>query len=422
MKRICLTLLLLAFLTLISVFVSSCGKSETPKAVETAEETTILETRDESEAEPESLTGVEDTRKEASSVDPSSFYFYKEFGLPSDFRQAAVDYMRAQSQMTWTAGETFRVKQDFELWSTDMTYKKGTVYSGIPYSNRSCTADEFFMTVDENNVYHQKDCNLDDVMGNGCASSVMLSYEQFSKIGGYSSVFDPASKDYKAIPVGDYSFEKGQESKEIIKQNGLKTMYASYALAQKGDVMYRGPSAAAHVRMIVESHVEYKSDGSINGRKSWISVIEQTNQIEQDPVTQAFSSWRVDKRYSFEDLFADGYVVSTLPEYETGVSDIPYIALKNEIKAEDLSDQALLGIIESSRVIHFVFADLYSTDGKLVKRFIIDHRYTGMKIELRKYSYDFFKDLEPGGYTLVLTAGIASGKAELAKVDFTYNK
>ena len=67
-------------------------------------------------------------------------------------------------------------------------------------------------------------------------------------------------------------------------------------------------------------------------------------------------------------------------------------------------------------------AELLDKNGNSVKHVVIHDMATVRSLPLRNHITPLFNNLETGEYTFVLTAGIAIGNAELARVDFTYNK
>lgn len=437
MKTTKLISLFLALIMALSIFVS-CGEKQTeessaiPETEEAPKETKksvveTIKTPDTSAETADPNAFVEPT------VDLSKFYSYKVFDLPEDFRQAAVDYMRYQAGIVWTPGQDIKTSEKFEHenWGIDLTYKAGVEYQGLPYANTYVTVDEFeqfYLDADRKLVCDSQ--SWQKLPGLECGSSIVMALQQFSYVYGYTDAFNPGTKDkFRAIKVGDYTAEPGQSSAEICKANKAKGMFEAYSHLDKGDVLFHGGASGSgnHVRMISENHVERKSDGSIDSRKSYVLCLEQTNAFDKDR-KGVNSTWRVDKKYGYEDLFTQSYVPVTLREYNEGRKEKIYLGLSSEILAEDLAQKAVVGQVETNSVLRYVYLDILTRDGRLVSRKVAhgvkDYSDSAIgvstgKIDLRKYGFNLFDGVAAGDYTFVLSAGIAAGSAELARVDFT---
>lgn len=423
MKRFFKLLLVFCFVLTVAAFVAACGdETATPESGKTSDETSSApeqtvkaETGEKTETDKE--TAAETTP--SLDVDPASFYKFVSFELPTDYRQAAEDYMRQESQVEWLCTKTFHISANFEVWGIDMTYPEGKSFRGLPYGHTYMPIDEFEFYLDSNRGYYCPTDSWYDVAGVECASSIVMSLDRFCPIAGGTSAFNPADDAFYGKIVGNYVFEKGDSSNQICEKNSPDVMFDAFSKAQKGDVIYHGP-LSQHVRLVVDNHVQTR-DGKIVGRKSYLTVIEQTNQIDTNK-DGTLTTWRVDKTYDYETLLSAGFVPSTLSEYETNTSPVPYIALDKEITVDDLSQGVVAGRVSSGNTVRFVYLDLYGKDGKLVNRSIVNSRYEGTKVDLRKYGFALFANVPSGDYTFVLTAGIAAGTAELSRVEFTYSK
>lgn len=434
-----LKILLMFVLVLgIAAAVIACGGSDTSetKAPETAKETKgVIKTIEETDA-PETEAPAPSFAPLQAAEDSSKFYKFVEFPLPEDFREAAVQGMRDMANVEWKVAKTFKTTEDFkdEGWGITLEYGGGLTWHGLPYANTYSMKEEFEnFYLDANRSYTQDTEEWIKTPGVQCASSIIAALQKFSSITGTSTSLSPVDKDFQEKIVGEYTYEIDMPTPDVTAQNKPAVMNAAYALCEKGDVIYtRNAKKATHVRMVVDNNVATKSDGSIVGNRSYLTTIEQTNSIDKTRKDGVNTTWWVDHQYTYETLFSTGYIPVTIWEYTEGNKVAPYLAMTSEVKAEDLAGGSFNFSIETNSCMRYVYADILTRDGKLVKRacrnnVIDEDGDTQMgsslqKVDMRKYSYSLFTDLPAGDYTFVVTAGIAAGSAEMARVDFTYSK
>ena len=435
--------LLLFLVFALCVVLAACGGNDTPVDTSTADTTAAPETEEQPKVSslPEGIVAED-------------FYFFKQFELASDFRQAAVDHMRKQATIVWTPTKTFGYNHQFGDWHFELTYQGGLTYTGLPYAAWHTTIEEFQKTVkNSRNKYdaeavkatreNTKDNVTEyfDVMGVQCNSSIAHCFQQFSpKYAVQSRSFMPGTVWFIAQTCGDYQYPevdiKVAKTEDIFKMNDINVMYNAMAQLQKGDFIMTKDEArtVSHLRMVVDFKVVMKGD-EVNPSKSYVTTIEQTDSFDSTRKDGVRTTWWVDKKYTFAQLATTYYIPLTIEEYKTGVSEIPYIALNKEFDEKALSEGVLTGTISSNYSIYNCYIDLYDESGKLVSR----QRYKDFygtqtqadgatepvvkqnKISLRKYSYNLFNnDIKAGKYTLIITAGILPGEAQVCRVTFDY--
>ena len=116
------------FLLLLLLFLFSC-KNEPAKSPNQTEKETLNEKVDETN---DISKNEKDGPIRLSKEEKSKFFKLVEFDLPENFRDALVDYMFKCSEIKWTAKEDFSMIQDNVTWTVGISYKKGTVYHGVP--------------------------------------------------------------------------------------------------------------------------------------------------------------------------------------------------------------------------------------------------------------------------------------------------
>lgn len=363
-------------------------------------------------------------------IKAEDYYKFVTFDLPTDFRQAAVDFMRKQASVTWTPEYTFTYGNKFDNWGFSLTYQAGVKYTGIPYGSMNSSIEEFQKYLDEHRGRYATNSQNGyyDVMGTQCNTAINRSLQQFyPEADGESKQYMPSYSDlFVGKKVGDYVAPEGvKKGLDIIAANDIQTIYESYALAKTGDVIMgkNDETAVTHLRMVAaEAVVSRNGTGEINPHRSYLVCVEQTDTFDSTR-KDVNTTWWMDHKYTFDTLAKAGWVAVTFECYETNTSFIPYIALDQEITADMLSKGNLNGTVSSDYPIAYIHMSLYDSTGKLVNRVVKFNTYEGRKETLRKHTFNLFTDDIKAGqqYTFVLDVGIARGNAELCRVDFTYN-
>lgn len=420
MKRILFCLLVLVLV----VSFASCGNNdgvgdevnETHYETETNDETKVPE---ETEAETEITIGGKNI---------NDYYKVVQFDLPEgSFRDAVVAHMREQASIEWVCSETFGITEDFNSWGIHLQFKKGEKYVGIPYADTKVSAEQFRQALVDGTYTCQSD-KWKDVYGVQCVSSIYNSIQQVApNVYGTTYNMTPGivSFEFRGIICGQYEVPKSlRKTQEIIDTNSGDVMCEAYAQLKKGDViiMQDLDRGAAHTRLVVEDAVVLRNAaGKINKGRSYVQTIEQTNSFDAQRTDGVKTTWYVDHKYSFDKLIQTNYVPVTFEIYNKDRSECeaPYLLLDKEITPKQIEKGAIGSNVESNFPIRYVYLDLYSKDGKLVKREMKFDMADEFKVILRKPSIALASNLEKGEYTFVLTAGIARGSAELARVDFT---
>ena len=354
-------------------------------------------------------------------INPDDFYFCKVFELPEDFRTATVENMKKAANVEWVATKDFGTIMT-DRFGINLHFEAGKKYLGIPYANtRVCVNEVEYIFVD--GKYTCESSNWDEVAGLQCVSSIMSSIQAFTPMDGPSYPFLPGHKDFGCLTVGDYKYSDNMMTGEMCETNGKDKMYECYALLDKGDIIISS-NQYVHLRVVCEKPtIVYTPDGKINHRRSYVKTVEQTNQFDKEIKERSNSTWWVDHTYTFEQLFETTYVPVTLKEYQTGVAEIPYIALTDEITPEILAKGSLSGQIKSNYPLWFIRYDIKDENGNSVKTYTKRNIYNTFSITNRNMAHELFDGtLESGKYTFVLTASTSQYKTQICEVQFEYNK
>ncbi|MBQ6702950.1 MAG: hypothetical protein IJN17_08375 [Clostridia bacterium] len=349
-------------------------------------------------------------------------YKWVEFDLPADLRQAVVDYMYEQASVEWVCAESFGVKEEWEHWGINLDFQKGVKYTGQPYANSQVNV-ALFKRVLKDGTYTSPSTSWDDVHGSQCVSSILNAMQQCFIIDGWSYSLNPGSESFDGIKVGDYKVDIKPVNQEtptlkVCEDNGKDVIFDAYSKLQKGDTIIT-VNNWVHARMVVDVTIVKNNAGVLNTRRSVVKCVEQTNAFDTSR-SDVKTTWRVDKMYTFEELYADGYLPATYEELQTGISHIPYITLDVENTPNVLAKGQLLGNVRSNYPVRYVILEVLGENGEVVKEYTVRGQMNDYAFGLRKYSYNLFGDgLEKGNYTFVMTAGIAAGEIEFERVAFT---
>ncbi len=419
MKKI----LLLVTVLMLAVCLASCG-NETPKNPDESTNETIGGDVVETEGEPK-----KDEPIRLSEEEKAKYNKLVEFELPTDFRKALVDYMFKCAEVKWVAKDDFSMIQDNVTWTVGLSYTKGTVYHGIPYTDTPVSWD-YFEDKLENGKYIPEAFGWEEAPGLNCYSSIIMAYQQFDPYTGSVQSWIPGNKNCWMDPVGDYEGKDTPLTHEVCELNGKDKMYEAYAQLQPGDVIYDVTDIVnfkMHCRVIsAETKIVKNGAGKVIPSRSYVTCIESTNAFDKSRTDGVNTTWYVNHTYTFENLFGAGYVPITFKAYSKPLSEIevPYIGLDTEITPALLSKGMLTGMIKSNFPIFFARAEVLDENGKEVVSVEKIYRFSSTKkIGVRNNLSAIFDKLENGKkYTFVLESGLSHGNVELARVDFTYGK
>ncbi|MBQ6701994.1 MAG: hypothetical protein IJN17_03465 [Clostridia bacterium] len=429
MKKILLILALVLSLSLLA----ACGSESTDS------DKTSAQTEEEGGTDAEIGTMAEDDTTSPEKEEPirlteeerAKYYKVVEFDLPEgNFRDVIVEEMRKYASLEWTAAENFSMNEIIgnNDWTVALDYKKGTKYTGLPYTNYFVNYDTFTgLLVDGTFTSGGKGWRT--APGMDCWSAVRCAVQQFEPLEGWTADWVPGRDTFALEMVGTYKASKDAISTNAIcQENGRDTMYEAYMSLKKGDIVYRksfDKKDYLHIRVVVEEPTIVKTAaGKIIPSRSYVKTIEQTNAFDAKRSDGVKTNWYVDHQYSLVSLYDTGYVPIRPKSYSKSIGEmeVPYIVLDNEITPSVLAKGAFSSTVKSNFPLRFVTVEIFDKDGNSV---VYDEQGGLQDIfsySLRKYFTDTFKGLAHGEqYTFVLTSGIARGNAELARVEFTYN-
>ena len=323
-------------------------------------------------------------------------------------RDIAEAYMRQMTSVIWraeedlvytTASEEYAYPADAEAAGKKVfKVKAGELYLGMPYSYAGGGWESFMdycTEPDENGVYTVSGLSWEALsgnstcmprIGNDCSGAVMRAYTQI----GNSFVLTTTSRMVESrgfLKVGEYEGGPDPDRNKdtlntVCKVNGEQTMYEAYAQLQKADAVVAYYTSAGHTRMVVSVKVVRNSDGTINGTKSTVTMLEQTSNL----LTNSDESKRryfdeelgeyvnvfcgVDMVYTFRTLYYDGYLPITIKELvDPTAPATPYVT--DTVAPADLgADTLLSGELQTNYLIDKATITITDDSGKVVQQAI----------------------------------------------------
>lgn len=309
-------------------------------------------------------------------------------------RDTVVEYMRKMLTVLWRAEKDM----DYQLHSgMRMPIKAGCIYSGLPYTNGCGTMESFLAYAsapDKKGVYTISAESADVVkgalggnsatlgkLGNDCSAAVFVAWAQ---IGASITSSNPEymCEKYGLIKVGEYETKfitdsRGAEllddTQMMCMDNGKDVMNAAYAKLQKGDAVVTNPQSGDHVMMVVDVKVVYDKNEKIDGKKSFITVIDQsrTDQANGKWVENAELGEKVyvigqtEHGITFQSLYDKGYLPYTCKELiDPSPVPEPYV---NDSETEYGFDKLLIGTFTSNWAIDRVKLTIKDNTGKVVQ-------------------------------------------------------
>ena len=435
MKKIALLLIILAFAVSIML---SCGttsdnfetpvnqeeisapvSSEVPKVTEGPEAT---ETEKQTAADP---AYTEFPKKDVPKKEDYDYYFV--FKAPEgNPRDIVMDYMLKMAQIQWTPTTTWTTGwKNTAKFKVELTYEAGKTYYGLPYSDTRAPLSEFELFLD-NGKFTPNSPYYEELIGNHCSSSMTMAYQQIIDLS-YPAGLRPTTKRIGLLRFPDGIITPPSESTttpnqwysdQVLKVNDRDKIFEGYASLGKGDIVMKDTKNGGHTRMVSKVEVKKTVAGKINPGSSVVYCVEQTNAWYDN---QKNSTWWIDKKYSFSQLYSDFFMPVTLDIFheENPVIDDAVICMKNKNTPDSIL-KMLNGTIESNFPLSYVYITIKDSNGKTVgekfdynmgEQYKYNLRNAGIKLGIDK--------LSPGTYKYEVVAAIARGSATVESFEFT---
>lgn len=224
---------------------------------------------------------------------------------------------------------------------------------------------EFVTTAGEYDGY-------DMYIGTDCSGATVLAFRTVStEVSFYQTKDESPVYGKGTYPVGDYVWDLGldkttnaYDTKKYTDYNGETVMYEAYAQARMGDAVIYRDDTSGHSRICASDAVVVRDEtGKINGQYSYILMHEQ-GVLTRDEDKRTYTTWKVNEKYTFENLYSRYYLPVTIKEFVTGEFEDVECTLEG-----GLSDSRLgltTGIIRSNYALDYVTVQIADDTGNIV--------------------------------------------------------
>lgn len=346
-------------------------------------------------------------------------------------RDLVESYMREMANVLWRAEDTMEYyRSDF----IPINIVAGRLYRGIPYAHAAAGLESFvgFSTGEDGGILSigglhpdMLGSKFDNIrrVGNDCSGAMQVAWAQLG------ADIEPSWTAYMApatgfIRVGNYvaAEDNNKGSAGVCSANGEQTMYEAYALMQKADAaVYDG-----HTMMVVSVQVERNSDGTIDGEKSFATVLHQTGSYivkETKAYDEAlgedvYQTYGIDDEYTFAYLFEKGVLPVTCRAFIDPTFEIPEPAVTDSLTQPGQED-LFAGEFVSNYFISFVDVTVTDASGAVAQqaRAFAD-RKSIRNFQLSEFTGDPNRimgavdtaQLAPGTYTVRFVCQIVTGQ------------
>lgn len=327
----------------------------------------------------------------------------------------------------------------------------GKVYSGMPYTHGSGSAEGFlsFAQKDENGIYQLSGMTADHLNGycgttpfnvarisNDCADAVSWAWSRVGSSFNFTQTQNMTA-DRGCLKVGSYAFEDTvyTKTKDVVRENGEEVMYKAYACLQKADavVSFNGEG---HAMMVAQVNV-VQEQGVIDPEASYVLVHEQFTANYRNEVTYVdettgktvYCLGGVDRKYTFQDLFKKTYVPITIKEL-VDPAPVEPPDLVDSIKNPDITNLTR-GAICCLYQIALVTVTITDAEGNIVQQatcFPKEAEHHMFRMECFEQDFERpvsigrldVQSLTPGSYHCTVDCALGNGDVLTARdFDFT---
>ena len=247
-------------------------------------------------------------------------------------RDIVEQRMREMGTIEWSTTENLYHDCVCQLGVCYGAYTTGKLHRGIPYNHKGGSLARFMycMTTNEYGQYvaDQWTYGIDSYdgfdlyIGNDCSGAVQNAWWAVSNSTDILSCqYMQTSWNRGTIAVGDWpsdiTVSDGTDSAIVVNQvAGREVMFDAFAQLRKGDAIMHVGKEGNHTRLVAADAVLVRDEnGAINGDYSYVLCHEQGAPAVLDPY---FCSWRIDYKYTFNNMYLGGYMPFTCEELLTG--------------------------------------------------------------------------------------------------------
>ena len=311
-------------------------------------------------AEPPVETDPEPTKEVVTFLDPKPSqrpdYSLPENPTEQQLRETAVRAMRDMLTIQFSVPKDFMYNKEGAVSHKDYIYKTDTVYAGMPYADGQVNIFVWHEFYDSETGRLRMDGDgqwLNSTLGNTCAGSLMWGWSAVSHTLTGSYINYNMTVKNGVLPVGTYTYDPminsfhDIQTSEICKENGMATMFESYAMVKMADAVTS--STVDHTMMAIEDATVVRyADGGINPSESYIIIQDQAAGVtstseflvyDEDGI-QVHYTGRTNVKWTFLDLYKSNYIPVTTKEF---AGEEPYVQPEVKINSTVTDFETLYG-------------------------------------------------------------------------------
>lgn len=343
-----------------------------------------------------------------------------------EMREACVSFMNFSKTAMYIPNDYLGFEKNNNGATDEMI--KGQIYAGLPYiGGGGC-----------GNVYRLMDyidpatgvLNMEyiklrpNLFGNHCSSCTYWAWGRVISSVEHAFTADITHKN-GYLRIGPYTynddlaFSSTYTSDMVVAENGMQTMYKSYAELHLADGLVNYHSGGGHVIMATsEPTVVYLANGDIDPVNSYLTISDQgqgwaeyTNEAGDKGQYKA----NVDNKMTFLKLYEGAYLPFSFAEF---LGDKPVDATECSINIEGETVEQLK-LFTSKVTCNFgisdIYLSLYAPNGREVYRLVTRAVNAGEKqLQFAKNATNSFSwgdfDSLSGEYTVKVTAQLSTGE------------
>ena len=292
-----------------------------------------------------------------------------------ELRKKVVQAMYELGTVEWRVKEDVVHSCTCQLSTCHGTYNSLYTNYGTPYNHKSSSLARIKYCIGDDGVMDDWIYDLasydgyDIYFGTDCSSSVEQAWWTVSNsVNFWTTKYMMPIEGQGTIPVGDYKCDfkltgSPQLTQQYIDANDEQTIYEAYGQLRMGDAYTYLIKEGGHTRMAAEDAVVVRDqDGLINPGYSYVICHEQ-GMPTMNSDEKRYSSWRINYKYTFDNLYFDTAIPMTCEELLTG--EMEPVECKLEGGCDGYTGM-ITGTVKANYNIDSVWLNIKNADGEEV--------------------------------------------------------
>lgn len=343
-----------------------------------------------------------------------------------EMREACVAFMNFSKTAVYMPNDYLSFEKNPSGATDEMV--RGQIYAGLPYIGRGGCGNVYrlmdYIDPDTGVLDMQYIKRRPNLFGNHCSSCTYWAWGRVISSVEHAFTADIThSNGY--LRIGPYTYDDSRSFSStyttdmIVAENGMQTMYKSYAELHLADGLVNYHSGGGHVIMVTsEPTVVILPNGDVDPTNSYVTISEQgqpwgayTNEAGDKAQLKA----SVNKKKSFQELFKDAYMPFSFAEF-LGTKPVDKTEYSINLSGDTVDQLKLFNAkVTCNFGISDIYMSLYNSSGKEVYRLITRAENAGAK-ELafarnatNSFTWGDYNKLS-GEYTVKVTAQLSTGE------------